>query len=132
MADGYSDDFTDRDMREYKLRTAYGGLLKKSRRKPSKYNDVQVAHSDGCCSSQDSMNHTSHKHKHTPRHEAHERSHHKLGPNEPVYVQHGRVTKNYNRPKKSNEQFHSTGQTTSTKSVPATKQKGCCCCCTIC
>ncbi|CAF1056151.1 unnamed protein product [Adineta ricciae] len=131
MADIDSDDFVDREMREYKLRTAYGGLLKKPRHKPSKYNHVQVAHSDGCCSSADSTNRHPHKHTHThtPRHEAHDRAHQKL---DPVYVQRGRVTKPSNRPKKPNTPPYSTGQSTSMKSPPATEKKGCCCCCTIC
>jgi hypothetical protein len=113
---------SDRNMKEYKMRTPYNASKNNYRQNPSKPNRVQVAHSNGsCCSSsrQTTQNIPSQPvtiQSQTPRETAHDRSHSRLNPPDPYYYR--QINKNPNRNKKpyfqqaGKNKIHSTGSTT--------------------
>ncbi len=89
---------------EYKMRTSYSGPMNSAR--PNPYNHVQVAHSNGCCSSKKPSNVPSRQHTQTfqptqaHRQTAHERSHLKLDSPDPFYSRYGRIKKTPYRTRK--------------------------------
>jgi hypothetical protein len=120
----------DRNMNAYKMRTPYGSSINHSQQNPSKYNHVEVAHSNGCCSSKKTHHIPSQpvviqqqQQTQTPRQTAHDRSHLRLDSPDPFYHQHGRIKKNPNRTKKPHQQQHGRNQIHSTATTTTTNQR---------
>jgi hypothetical protein len=114
------------NMNAYKMRTPYGGPKVNSRQNPPQPNRVQVAQSNGCCSSSKEPQQVPSKpvtiQHETPRETAHDRSHSKLDPPNPYYF--SRVHQKPNRTKKpyyqqnGKNKIHVTGpKTTSAKQL---------------
>lgn len=127
-------------MNDYKMRTSHAEHKRPVRVQQRK--DVQVAHSDGCCSPKASQQtpRKEHHHQHTSHHaNAHERTHSRLDPPEPFYRHQGRVEKSPRSkvgtppPRKtaSVEPAHVVQRESPVPSEDETKKKkksGCCCC----
>jgi hypothetical protein len=115
----------NRDMNEYKMRTSYGVSTNYSQSNPSQYNHVQVAHSNGCCSSKNNQSIPPSQPiiQQTPRQiTAHERSHLRHDPPDPFYNRYGRIKKNANRNKYPYQQKYHKNQINSTRPIANLQQ----------